>query len=155
MIRRAKACDLEKIKDLLSQVLSVHNEGRPDIFKAGTRKYTDEQIIEIINDDGTPVFVYENESGCVLGYAFCIIKETKGDNILCDMKSVYIDDLCVDKAERGTGIGKALYEHVVDFAKEIGSYSITLNVWECNPSAKRFYEKMGLLPQKTVMEKIL
>ena len=155
MIRRAVAHDLEKIKDLLSQVLKVHNNGRPDIFKPGTRKYTDAEILDLIKDDGSPIFVYDDGARGVLGYAFCIIKITEGDNILCDMKSLYIDDLCVDEGARGMGVGKALYEYVVDFARKIDCYSITLNVWECNPSAKRFYEKMGLLAQKTVMEKIL
>ena len=31
----------------------------------------------------------------------------------------------------------------------------TLNVWSCNPSALRFYESMGLVPQKICMEQIL
>ena len=155
MIRKAENRDLPKIKDLLSQVLLVHHNGRPDIFKGGCRKYTDGEIVELISDPQTPIFVYDDGERGVLGYAFCIIKETRGDNILADMKTLYIDDLCVDEGERGTGVGKALYLHTLNFAREIGCYNVTLNVWECNPGAKRFYEKMGLLPQKTVMELIL
>ena len=153
-IRRAKNEDIEKIKELLSQVLEVHHKGRPDIFKSGCRKYTDKEILRIIKDDESPIFVYD-EDGCVLGYAFCILKITKDDEILKDMKTLYIDDLCVDVNFRGMKIGKALYDFVLDYARKIGCYNLTLNVWECNESAKRFYEKMGLLPQKTVMEKIL
>ena len=41
------------------------------------------------------------------------------------------------------------------FAKEQGCYNVTLNVWECNPSARKFYEKAGLKPYKTGMEVIL
>ena len=153
-IRPAKTSDIEKIKDLLSQVLEVHNNGRPDIFKPGCRKYTDSEIVEIINDETKPIFIYEDEEG-VQGYAFCMIKVTEGDNILADMKTLYIDDLCIDKAARGKGVGTALYDYTKKYAKEIGCYNLTLNVWECNPVAKKFYEKMGLIPQKTVMEAIL
>ena len=155
MIRRANEGDLEKIKDLLSQVLAVHNNGRPDIFKAGCRKYTDPEIIEILSDDRTPVFVYDDEEEGVLGYCFSIINEVRGNNILADMKTLYIDDLCVDEGARGRAVGKALYEFTREYARSIGCYNLTLNVWECNPGAKKFYEKMGLSVQKTVMETVL
>lgn len=153
-IRRAESRDSEKIKDLLNQVLNVHHNGRPDVFKPGCRKYTDEELTALMADEKKPIFVYEDEDG-VQGYAFCIIKTTKGDNILCDMKTLYIDDLCVDKCARGKHVGTALYDYVKSYAKDIGCYNLTLNVWECNPGAKKFYEKMGLIPQKTIMETVL
>ena len=153
-IRRAESRDSKKIKDLLNQVLNVHHNGRPDVFKPGCRKYTDEELTALMADEKKPIFVYEDEDG-VQGYAFCIIKITKGDNILCDMKTLYIDDLCVDESARGKHVGTALYDYVKSYAKDIGCYNLTLNVWECNPGAKKFYEKMGLIPQKTIMETVL
>ena len=153
-IRRANEMDIPTICSLLEQVLTVHHNGRPDIFKSGCKKYTENELKPMISDDENPIFVAENATR-VLGYAFCIIKEHHNDNILQDIKTLYIDDLCVDEGSRGEGVGAALYEHARDYAKAIGCYNLTLNVWECNPGAKRFYEKMGLLPQKTVMETIL
>ena len=153
MIRRAEHRDTEKIMDLLLQVLMVHHNGRPDYFKPNCRKYTDAELAEIIDDDTRPIFVCDEDG--VKGYAFCVIQETKGDNSRCDMKTLYIDDLCVDENERGKHIGKKLYEHVKKYAKEIGCYNLTLNVWECNPSARAFYDKQGLTPLKTTLETIL
>ena len=153
-IRRAKASDKDKIKDLLSQVLQVHHNGRPDLFKANCRKYTDSELDEIITDDMSPIFVAEIDQN-VFGYCFCIIKEIKSNNILADHKTLYIDDLCIDENSRGQKIGTYLYDFVKNYAKDMGCYNITLNVWECNPGAKRFYEKLGLIPQKTVMEALL
>ena len=153
-IRRAEAKDIPALADLLSQVLEVHHAGRPDIFKGGVRKYTDAELEVILKDEGTPVFVAE-ENGCVLGYAFCIFMRNENHNVLTDIKTLYIDDLCVDEKTRGAGVGRALYEHVIAFAKENGCYNVTLNVWACNTSAMRFYEKLGLVPQKTYMETIL
>ncbi len=154
MIRRAEEKDIDAINNLLHQVLNIHHNGRPDIFKSNTKKYTDEQIKKIICDDKTPVFVF-SENGKVLGYAFCIIKQYVNDNVLTDIKTLYIDDLCVDETARGKHIGSQLFEFVKNYAKEIGCYNITLNVYNCNKSAIAFYEKMGLSPQKTVMETIL
>ena len=154
IIRRAEPKDLPYIVSLLHQVHDVHSASRPDIFNRGNRKYNDEEILGIIANDSLPVFVAD-EDGAVLGYAFCVLEEVKDTPSLVDMKSLYIDDLCVDEKERGKHIGTALYDHVVAFARSIGCYHITLNVWCLNESAMRFYEKCGLSPLKIVMEKIL
>ena len=153
-IRRAEVRDIPYIAKLLHQVHDVHSAHRPDIFNRGNRKYNDEEISELIVNDKKPIYVAD-ENGTVLGYAFCIIEEVKYTPALVDMKSLYIDDLCVDETLRGKHIGSQLYEHVLNEAKRLGCYHVTLNVWNFNESAMRFYEKCGLKPLKTVMEKIL
>ena len=154
-IRRAVISDMPGINNLLNQVLMVHHNGRPDLFKANVKKYTDEELAEIIGDDQKPIFVAVDDSDEVLGYAFCVYQQHINDNILTDVKTLYIDDLCVDEEKRGLRIGKNLYEYVVDFARNNNFYNITLNVWSCNESAMKFYEACGLVPQKVGMEKIL
>ena len=155
VIRRAQQQDLERINELLMQVCLVHHRGRPDLFRYGQKKYTDAQLAEIIQDDNRPVFVAVDEKNKVLGYAFCIFKQFLNHNIMTDIKTLYIDDLCVDEALRGQHIGKTLYEEVLKFAKAEGCYNVTLNVWICNESAQKFYESCGLKPQKVGMETIL
>ncbi len=155
VIRKAEDKDLDGIKNLLSQVLNVHHEGRPDLFKGDARKYTDEEIIQIIHSEKTPVLIAADENDNVLGYAFCVFQQHTGHNILTDIKTLYIDDICVDEKLRGQHIGSKLYIEVLNFARENDCYNVTLNVWSCNESAIRFYEKMGLVPQKIGMEKIL
>lgn len=155
-IRRADKRDLKGIDSLLEQVCMVHHKGRPDLFRGNhNRKYTDEQLIEMFSNDDRPIFVAVNEEQNVLGYAFCIMQQHLGDNVLTDIKTLYVDDLCVDEKIRGQHIGRALYEYVLVYAREQGCYNVTLNVWTCNEPAMRFYEKCGLKPQKIGMETIL
>ena len=90
-----------------------------------------------------------------MGYCFCIFEQHVGHSVLTDIKTLYIDDLCVDESLRGKHVGRGLYDAAVALAKESGCYNLTLNVWSCNPGALRFYEKCGMLPQKICMEKIL
>ena len=78
-----------------------------------------------------------------------------GDSVLTDIKTLYIDDICVDRDARGRHVGKTLYDAVIGYARSQNFYNVTLNVWSCNESALRFYEAMGLVPQKIGMEKIL
>ena len=154
-IRRARECDMKDINRLLVQVNMVHHQGRPDLFRAGKKKYTDEQRRELIHDDSRPIFVAVDDQERVLGYAFCIFQQHLDDNILTDIRTLYIDDLCVDETIRGQHIGKSLYEAVLAFARESGCYNVTLNVWTLNEGAMKFYEKCGLKPQKVGMETIL
>jgi len=154
-IRRAECKDIPRINDLLLQVLNIHAKGRPDIFIPNTRKYRTDELEEIIKDDSRPIFVALDEENIVQGYAFCIYEEVKNSNNLHDMKSLYIDDLCVDSACRGKHIGTELYNYVCDEAKRNGCYRITLNVWCLNTSSMKFYESMGMDKLKIVMEKVL
>lgn len=154
-IRKAQEKDIERIDELLRQVCMIHHKGRPDLFKSGAKKYSEQQLKEILRDPHTPVLAAVDDDDTLTGYAFCIFREVKDDNILTDLKSLYIDDLCVDERLRGKGIGHDLYRAVKEFARENGCRSLTLNVWSCNPTARAFYERCGFVPQKTVMEQIL
>lgn len=154
-VRRAENKDIDGILKLLVQVDMVHHIGRPDIFKGPVTKYNAEQLKEIIADDSTPVFVCVDEDGSVLGHAFCIHQQVKNHNVLTDIRTLYIDDICVDENARGKHVGTLLFETVKKYAKDEGFYNITLNVWNCNPGAMKFYETMGLVPQKIGMEMIL
>ena len=155
LIRRAEEKDIPRLIALLYQVHRVHANGRPDIFRTGNKKYTEEELSVLLKSEQTPIYVAVDENDYVCGYAFCVYQEICGDISLMDMKTLYIDDLCVDEAMRGCHIGTLLYEHVLAQAKRMGCYHVTLNVWCLNEPAMRFYEKCGLSPLKITMEKIL
>ncbi len=154
MIRKAMEKDIPKIGNLLAQVCLVHHNGRPDIFKIG-RKYSDEELKELLKDENTPILVCTDENDDVMGYCFCIYQQHLNNSVMTDIKTLYIDDLCVDENLRGNHIGKELYEAAVKLAKDSGCYNLTLNVWSCNSSAIKFYEAQGLVPQKIGMEIVL
>lgn len=154
-VRMAKETDMPQINKLLFQVAEIHHKDRPDLFKGGCKKYTDDELKTIIYDKNTPILVYADEDDIVRGYAFCIFQRHIGDNIMTDIRTLYIDDLCVEEGYRGRHIGKALYLAAVEFARENGCYNVTLNVWSKNESAMNFYKACGLQPQKVGMELIL
>jgi GNAT superfamily N-acetyltransferase len=154
-IRRAEERDIPGILTLLRQVCNVHSEGRPDIFIKDGTKYGADELSVLLHDETRPVFVYVNESEEVLGYGFCVIIDYEGGGALVKRRELYLDDLCVDKSQRGGGIGSALFSHIKSFAKEIGCYHLTLNVWACNPTAMAFYESRGMQMLKKEMEVIL
>ena len=150
MIRKANKKDIKRIIELLHQVNMVHHVIRPDLFKPYTTKYNEQELETMLNDDSKPIFVFDD--GKVLGYAFCQVSEVRNHQLLEDIKTLYIDDICVDETSRGKHVGTALYEYVRDYAQSIGCNNITLNVWEGNEPALHFYRNMGMQVQKTTME---
>ena len=154
-VRMAQEKDIERIHSLLAQVAMVHHKGRPDLFKQGKSKYTDEELKALLQDRSRPILAAVDDNDCMQGYAFCIFQQYKDHNIMTDIKTLYIDDLCVDETMRGKHIGKLLYNAALDYARKHGCYNLTLNVWSCNESAMKFYESCGLKPQKVGMEVIL
>ena len=154
MIRKAKENDIPRILDLLSQVNDVHAEGRPDFFIKGKRKYNESDLVKIISDENTPVFVCEEDND-VKGYAFCVMQDLSKCHNLHPDKSLYVDDICVDEKYRRQGVGRKLYDFVIQYAKNEGCFNVTLNVWDKNPEAKAFYENMGMKVQKVCMEVVL
>ncbi len=155
-IRPARETDIPGLLRLLTQVNLVHHFGRPDLFRGPATKYSQQELETMLRTPGdTAIFVAEDPQGEVAGHAFCILKETAGDSILKDMKTLYIDDICVDESCRGKGVGRALYQYVRSYARSLGCYNLTLNVWACNPAALRFYESCGMQTQKIGMETIL
>ena len=153
-IRFAQSRDIPGMLNLLQQVGEVHHQIRPDLFRSGAQKYDEAALETLLKNPDRPIFIAQNEDQ-VAGYAFCILQITKDDPVLRDRKVLYIDDLCVDEAQRGHGIAWALYQQVCAYARSIGCDAVTLNVWSGNDTAMAFYQKCSLKPQKVGMEFIL
>ncbi len=155
IIRKAEENDISRLNELLKQVLEIHAKIRPDIFVPNTTKYTADELKLILTDDNRPIFVAVDSNDYVCGYAFCIIKNQSFTNNMIQFKTLFIDDLCVDEKYRGNGIGKKLFEFLKSEAEKLGCYDITLNVWNGNVSAEKFYENLGMRPKETQLEYII
>jgi len=153
-IRRAEPTDIPGIVRLLEYTCNFHHKGRPDIFKAGGKKYGSETLLAILNDKLRVIFVAITEDGYLAGFCFC---EWQAFSMpfINEHTSLYIDDICVDETYRRQGIGKKLFAAAVEFAKESEVYAIDLNVWEFNESAIKFYESLGFTTRFRKMELIL
>lgn len=154
-VRRAEKRDIPRVLELLTQVCMVHHNGRPDIFKADSQKYHAEELELLFEDETRPVFVGVDEHDRVLGYGFCVLVDYSGSNVQVERTELYLDDLCVDESARGKGVGSVIFDYIRSYAKEIGCYHLTLNVWACNPGAMAFYESKGMEMLKKEMEIVL
>ena len=58
---------------------------------------------------------------------------------------LYLEDLFVEPAERGRGVGQALLEHLARLAVARGCGRFEWSVLDWNVDAIRFYERMGAI----------
>ena len=153
-IRRAVSTDIPNIIRLLEYTCNFHAKGRPDIFKAGGKKYDSKALLAILNDKLRVIFAAITEDSYLAGFCLC---EWQAFSMpfINEHTSLYIDDICVDETYRRQGIGKKLFAAAVEFAKESEVYAIDLNVWEFNESAIKFYESLGFTTRFRKMELIL
>lgn len=125
-------------------------------FKSKGSKFIDAELEAVINNSKKPVLVYEDGERRILGHLFLMIKEeTENDGLQQAVKTLFIDDLCVDKEAQGQKLGEKLYQFALDYAKELGCYNMTPHVRNGNAGALRFYERLGMKPRYTEMETIL
>ncbi len=154
-IRRAETKDIDDILRLLTEVNMVHHTIRPDLFKGPATKYSREELEQKLYIEDDPIFVFTDEEDHMLGYIFCEAQEVKESPLRTGIRTLYIDDLCVDETSRGRHVGKQLYEYVLKYARSKGYYNVTLHVWGGNDAALHFYQKMGMQDQYLCMEQIL
>ena len=150
LIRPATNTDIPDIHRMLTSIAAFHAEARPDIFRSGTSKYTEQEIADLLADDTCRIFVAEEDG--VFGYVFCILQTVQDHLLLQDKRELYVDDLFVDADRRGSGTATLLMEEAQREAKRQNCDCITLNVWNVPHSALPFYEKLGYTERKRYME---
>ncbi len=64
-------------------------------------------------------------------------------NVWSDGPVALLDEMYVEPEQRGTGIGSAILQHMVEICRELGVAAIEINVDESDAGAMRFYERHG------------
>lgn len=152
-IRNAKIEDLEQIVSIMMQISELHYEKTPDIFKNKTQIQVEKEVIENLNHTEKNILVATDETSKIYGILIYQVKEVINHENLKDSKVLLIKELGVDETFKRQGIGKELIEKAEKIAKKLECKRIELNVWEFNENAIKFYEAIGMKPQRKMMEK--
>ena len=150
-IRNMRLEDYREVDRLMAQVHKLHVEGRPDLYIDVEHIYSMELFQEMVENEDM-ISVLAEEDDAVVGICFVSMR---AKTCMVKRRTAYMEDLCVDEACRGKGIGRKLFEYVKKRAKEMGAERMDLMVWNFNESALKFYEEMGMKPQRYIMEEYL
>lgn len=155
MIRNAQIKDIDRIYDLLHMVNDLHEELFPHLFKKGKTKYNADQLRDIIQSNEKIIFVYTNEDDLALAYIICEDVPIQDSENLKTIKTLYVDDICVDPAYQQKGIATSLYKHARKYAQENDYQRLTANVWEDNQASQKLFKSLKFQPVKTTYEDVL
>ena len=150
-IRDMESKDYPEIDRLMKELHELHVKGRPDLYTELEHPYSREEFEKIVSDPEI-IAILAEEKSVVIGLCIGTLRKKSG---MVEMKTMYIEDLIVDRNFRGKGIASQLYEEMEERGRNTGAKRLDLMVWEFNSNAKRFYEKQGMRPQRYIYEKEL
>jgi diamine N-acetyltransferase len=104
------------------------------------RNFSRHQIEKELQDAGCQYFIIESDAEIV---AFAKLQKDHPTEGLEEKKVVEIERFYVDKSLQGQQLGRKLMQYCIDWAIENNFETIWLGVWENNPNAIKFYQKMG------------
>ena len=153
IMRNAKFSDFNDVNNLMLELHNLHVKNRNDIFKATDSPMKEEYFKDLLNNQDVKLFVIENlENSEILGYSNLKLMNTPNIDIVVKSKYIYIDDFCIKQAYKRKGIGKKLFNFILEYAKQQGVESVQLNVWSFNEDAIEFYNFMGMKERNVRME---
>ena len=150
-IRDMESKDYPEIDRLMKELHELHVKGRPDLYTELKHPYSREEFEKIVSEPEI-IAILAEEKSVVIGLCIGTLRKKSG---MVEMKTMYIEDLIVDRNFRGKGIASQLYEEMEERGRNTGAKRLDLMVWEFNSDAKRFYEKQGMRPQRYIYEKEL
>ena len=141
IIRKAEIEDFNKIHRLIMQVHKLHVKERTDIYKDVDPMNFEEFKNELSNNNN--IYLVAQLENKIVGICFSQISEISNNKIMKDRKILNIGDICVDEQYQRNGIGKKLYNQIVQIAKEKNIHNVELMVWAFNKNAIKFYENLN------------
>lgn len=97
---------------------------------------------EIIESDSSRLLI-AREAGVVLGMLTIVIFPIPSG------VRAWIEDVVVDAAGRGKGIGEALNQQALELAQLAGARTVDLTSRPSREAANRLYQRIGFVPRKT------
>ena len=149
MLELAAKRDRGAVNALARQVHELHVSWRPDIFRMPEELYPEERFLDCILQRQLYV---AKLNGIVAGFVLLKIREYDSPGHVRRTVMV-IDEICVEKALRGHGIGTRMMEEVHALARAFGCTDMQLGVYPQNDDAVGFYQKCGFTIRSIDMQR--
>lgn len=141
-IRPATEDDYEAINLVFTEELAHHSALLPERFQLTDPVMPRQWLMNLLAQPRKTLLVAKVE-GQVVGLILLVESVSQDDPIYRPRRYLYVDELAVLAEFRRQGIGQLLMEAAEELAADQGIPTIELNVWEANPRALAFYERLG------------
>jgi diamine N-acetyltransferase len=154
MITVKETRDHHLVATLNEEVQNLHHKLHPAIFKAFNREATTAAIEEFFKDPNCKAFIAW-EDDLPVGYMILVVKEAKENAFHYNIRTLYIDQVCVPGQHRNKGAGAKLMQHAELVAKELGIEQLELDHWTANLVAGQRFRKYGYELRKERLAKFI
>ena len=144
--------DAELIAVLNEEVQDLHHKLYPSRFKPYNKNEVAPAFKAMLSQHNCKAYVAYDD-GVPAGYIIFFIKEVDDSPFHYRNRSVYIDQLAVQKKHRKKGIGKLLLETAAKLAADLSIADIELDYWHENKDAALFFEKQGFKTARYIARK--
>jgi ribosomal protein S18 acetylase RimI-like enzyme len=104
---------------------------------------TAEELQALINQPGTHVLIAADDDGTVIGTLTLVLFRIPTGT------RAWIEDVVVDEAGRGRGVGEALTRRALDIAREHDAKTVDLTSRPSRQAANRLYQRIGFEQRDT------
>jgi ribosomal protein S18 acetylase RimI-like enzyme len=101
------------------------------------------ELSDIVSSPATDLFIAIDDGGTIIGTATLVTFRIPTG------ARAWIEDVVVDEAGRGQGVGTALTEAMVERAQELGCRTVDLTSRPSRASANRMYQRAGFVARDT------
>lgn len=129
-IRKIVLNDLTRVFELLN-----------DLYHGKLNFNRFQEIYKLKLEDKNSYYIVAIKNGKILG----ILTSELQEKLHRQNKQLFIEDLIVDEAYRNQGIGKALMQNAVEYAKNNNCEVIELTSYIDNEKAHKFYERNNFM----------
>lgn len=154
IIRPATLADYHVLRAIADAVHEMHAAAVPEVFRSGSAAMPSDYYAYLLRNSTGTVYVAER-AGVVTGYLVLEIERSRVGDEATVRRIAHIEQIGVARDARRRGIGRALIETAVAWAKGQNADELRLNVWEFNGDAIAFYEHLGLHTQSRTMSLVL
>ncbi len=136
--------DPELVARLNHDVQNLHYEIEPELFKPFSQEGMSSMFAKMLLDPTMSAYVaYLDETPAAY---IVLCQRVLEENAFKYAHSVlHIDQVCVDSAFKGQGIGKALVDFAKQLAKENNIHRIEMNYWTKNNNSGEFFRSQGFV----------
>jgi ribosomal protein S18 acetylase RimI-like enzyme len=143
-IRDAIEADIGVIIKLRRQLDNYHSVLRPQQFISADL-YNEQTVKSYFEAEKSRVVVCVlPQTDDLIAYAVLNTERTVERTIYRQRSMIYVNDLCVSEDFRGKGIGRFLFQFIIDYAKEMNVDAVELDVYASNKEAVGLYESMDM-----------
>ena len=132
---------IEKISAFSEEALKALQQLLPQLAPGMT--ITESWLREVVTTPATHLFITRDDGGQITG-SFTLTEQ----KIPTGLK-VWLEDVVVDEQARGQGLGDAIVQYAIDYARKLGTKKLDLTSVPERVAANKLYRKWGFIRRET------